>query len=100
MTDFKHIEEQIAELHSRAKHVKTECWCSEYLSDAADTMQAILDVVRAVKHHRYYTKRIQEGAGPGSHLGMDQTGEDIDVALDKLKAEKVIDAADRGRDDE
>jgi hypothetical protein len=46
MTDFKHIEEQIAWLRKVPRHhVPLAYW--EMCCEAADTMQALLDVARA-----------------------------------------------------
>ena len=47
MTDFKHVEEQIARLRA-IKHYDAENWydATEETHKAADTMQALLDVAR------------------------------------------------------
>jgi hypothetical protein len=73
MSDFKHVEEQIARLKERGARERLLS-----VLDAADTMQALLDVARAA----------QENRKPQTLESYERTGIKVDDALTKLQEQK------------
>ena len=105
--DFKHVEEQIAWLDSVIAVFTLDCEPRQNLVKARDTMQAMLDEIEKLRDPDWttyiaITETWLEKYPPDIFTGVSGDSGPLFVvavraALDKLKAEKVIDAAENGR---